>query len=274
MADKNSFGEDVNLWKLVFTNKNEVEERYHEIGNWCENMKQILKTDNVSTVLDELKRLSERLPEERKLKAEDLKLEETEQELRQEVGNMMEQMKELGRDLSNVEEEMEKRQTDSGIPIFLGMLVVRNLPSILFRFFTCCTVFSRSGPKVIPRVEIKCTTRNCVTFTDLTVTDVNGENFPQFMKNVLTINDDTNTIEQELNFDRVVVQGDTVASSINGHPVATLVDTQSETFINSQLVVNGTVLINNDLNVYGLFGGVTPNDSNILLYDGNQIIDG
>ncbi|KAK6626302.1 hypothetical protein RUM43_006613 [Polyplax serrata] len=249
VADKNSFGEDVNLWKLVFTNKNEVEERYHEVGNWCENMKQILKTDNVSTVLDELKRISERLPEERKLKAEDLKLEETEQELRREVGNLMEQMKELGRDLSNVEEEMEKRQTDSGIPIFLGS-------------------------KVIPRVEIKCTTRNCVTFTDLTVTDVNGENFPQFMKNVLTINDDTNTIEQELNFDRVVVQGDTVASSINGHPVDTLVDTQSETFINSQLVVNGTVLVNNDLNVYGLFGGVTPNDSNILLYDGNQIIDG
>lgn len=117
-----------------------------------------------------------------------------------------------------------------------------------------------------------CDTPNCVTFKDLEVYNVNGENFKNFLENVVSVGDDF--ISSDVVFENVIIEEGVYSSAINDHPSETLVDTSSEIFLNSGLVVNGTVFINNDLNIGGLFNGVVPDKNHLLLYEGDQRIDG
>lgn len=90
-------------------------------------------------------------------------------------------------------------------------------------------------------------TSECCSFENLNIGTLNGVEYIPFINNAVTLHE--NLLQSKLEFENIVITHDLALTELNGHPAATIVDTQTDLYLNSELIVNGTVILQGDLQV-------------------------
>ncbi|KAL0273346.1 UNVERIFIED_CONTAM: hypothetical protein PYX00_006037 [Menopon gallinae] len=231
-ADKGSDGTGVNLWKVLFEKENILEDHRNHLEKWCKSMKLKIEEENLD---GKIKKLHSFLPLHEsgssgvKFRMENAEIETLETDSF-DVYNvaMVEDLNNLNRRVKNLKSELEAAKERIEKEDFVVYYDLTDLDNI-------------------PFLELDCSTPECCSFENLNIGTLNGVDYVPFINNAVVLHE--NVLESKMEFENIVITHDLALTELNGHPAATIVDTQTDLYLNSELVVNGTVIMQGDLRV-------------------------
>lgn len=136
-----------------------------------------------------------------------------------------------------------------------------------------CFLHLCSDPIKMPYLELECPGTSSCTFDKADVVFLNNENLENFLENTVRL-DEVVSVDSLLEMENAEVRSDVTPERINGHRSAMLLDGITESLLDAELVVNGTVVLHSELKVNGLVDGVRFNQSQMLLVQGHQLLTG
>lgn len=101
-----------------------MEEQYDNLAAWCESTKSKMARDNFTEVTAQLKIAINKTPEYAKLTSENLKIESSQDEIRNEFIKLFKETEKLNQMLNDFEENVEKHRSDKEILIVIGKVLI------------------------------------------------------------------------------------------------------------------------------------------------------